>query len=141
MVMNRYALDPDMVMAKHTNNDVYDIIRQVLVSPIKREGEVVHPDGKISMEELSKANTTVQTRIVTQLAYNAAQGDVKSAEFLMKYGGYNPPENKEMIDMPQIIDDMSDSLGPAPPSPLALSAAKDDIVIDAEVTEELSSDL
>lgn len=138
--MNKYATNPYHVMASHARTDVTDIIRQVLASPIKKEGPVVEADGRTSMEELSKCNTTVQTRIVTQMAFNAIQGDVKSAEFLMKYGGYAPPETREqIIDMPVIIDDVSNRAELIPPSPLALP---DGDVQDAEVTiTESSSDL
>ena len=122
--MNKYALDPYRVMTSHARSDVSDIIKQVLASPIKKEGAVREADGRISMEELSHSNTTVQTRIITQMAFNAIQGDVKSAEFLMKYGGYVLPEVREQtIDMPVIIDDVSNRLDPIPPSRLALEAA------------------
>lgn len=121
--MNKYATNPYSVMASHAKTDVTDIIRQVMMSPIKRTGEVVEADGKISMEELSHANTTVQTRIITQMAFNAIQGDVKSATFLMTYGGYAAPEVKEsQEDSLVIIDDVTNRLEPIPPSRLALAA-------------------
>jgi len=122
--VNKYLTDPYRIMADHARTDVTDIIRQVLVSPIKKEGVVREPDGHISMEELSRSNTTVQTRIITQLAYNAIQGDVKSAEFLMKYGGYAAPEREMAVDMPIIVDDVTNRLEPIPPSRLALEAAE-----------------
>jgi len=132
--MQRYATDPYRVMSSHVKTDVTDIIRQVMASPIKKTGEVREADGIISMEELSKSNTTVQTRIVTQMAFNAIQGDVKSATFLMTYGGYAAPEVRENDDDTLvIIDDVTNRLEPIPPSRLAL--ADGGLVVDNAVEE------
>ena len=115
------------VMAQNRNRDFHDIIKQVLRSPIRATGDLVYADGQTSMEELSHSNTDVQTRIVTQMAFNAAQGDVRSADFLMKYGGYElPTESRVTLNVPQIINDMSDRTIPVPPSPLALDAPDED---------------
>ena len=82
------------------------------------------------MEELSQRNTDVFTRIVAQMAYDAAKGDVKAAEFLMKIGDLAPADRKEVtLDVPQLIDDMTNRAVPTPPSPLALA-------IDEEVSED-----
>jgi len=101
--------------------DIQNIVNMVLKSPIRRGSRVVEADGKISMEELSQANTTVATRIVAQMAFNAARGDVKSAEFIFRYGGISPARNQDvLLDAPIIINDMDNRLEPVPPSPLAL---------------------
>jgi hypothetical protein len=108
-------------MDKRHQQDLTEIVRLVLSSPLKRGEEIIRADGEMAMEELSEHNTDVQTRIVMQMAYDAAKGDVKAAEFLLKAGDLNPAERREItLDVPQLIDDMTDRLTPAPPSPLAL---------------------
>ena len=52
------------------------------------------------------------------MAVNAALGDLKSAEFLMKYGGYTPPAETEVtMDLPRIIDDFGTDDPEALPKP------------------------
>ena len=124
--MSRVGTVPQ-IMEQNRGRDISEIIKQVLVSPIKSTGKLVYADGNVSMQELSQSNTDVQTRIITQMAFNAAQGDTKSAEFLMKYGGYEPASEQRLtIDMPQIINDMTDRLIPVGPSPLAIDAPGED---------------
>jgi len=121
----------DREMEKRRQADLQEVVRLVLASPLKRDGgEIVRADGEMSMEELSQRNTDVFTRIVAQMAYDAAKGDVKAAEFLMKIGDLAPADRKEVtLDVPQLIDDMTNRAVPTPPSPLALA-------IDEEVSED-----
>lgn len=107
-------------MEKRKQQDFAEIVNLVLASPIRGDIPVQRADGGYSMDELSHMNTDVQTRIVAQMAYNAGLGDVKAAEFLMKYGGLEPPAKQEiLLDVPQLVDDMTDRLTPTPPSRLA----------------------
>ena len=104
-------------MERRKAKDFAEIVNLVLSSPIRRDVPVEMADGNISMDELSRMNTDVQTRIISQMAYNAGMGDVKAAEFLMKYGGLEPPAKQEiLIDVPQLVDDMTDRVTPVPPS-------------------------
>lgn len=68
--------------------NVQNVIKTVLMSPMRSSGEVREADGKISLEELSASNTTVMTRLIMQMSYNATKGDVKSAQFLFDYAGF-----------------------------------------------------
>lgn len=109
------------MLDKTKARDTTEITRLILSSPIKRGSRVVEADGIISMEELSQSNTTVETRIIAQMAFNAARGDVKSAEFIFKYAGLEPPQKQEvLLDIPTIVNDMDNRLEPVPPSPLAM---------------------
>ncbi len=67
--------------------------------------------------DVPKMNTCVFERAVSQIALQAAQGDVKSFETLMKYGGLQPPTEQHLtIDQPTIIDDISEAkVVPLPP--------------------------
>lgn len=110
------------ILNRNRTRDTTEIVRMILASPIKKGSRVVEADGIISMEELSQSNTTVETRIIAQLAFNAARGDVKSAEFVFKYAGLEPPQKQEvLLDVPTIINDMDNRLEPVPPSRLALT--------------------
>ena len=109
--------------SKTASDDLSNIISMVLQSPIRANTGMKKADGVTSMEELSQANTDVQTRIITQMAYNACRGDVKAAEFILKYGGYEPPAKQEIsLDVPQIIDDMSSRVLPVQNVQQALEA-------------------
>lgn len=108
-------------LAKRKEQDFQEIVALVLKSPIRRDVPIEYADGSISMDELSRMNTDVQTRIISQMAYNAGMGDVKAAQFLMDYGGLKPVQKQEItLDVPQLVDDMTDRKTPTPPSPLAL---------------------
>ena len=95
--------------------DTKRLIRLVLDSPMK-PGYAYAVDGVKSMKELSELNTDVKTRVILQIAKQAMQGDIKSAQFLMKYGGLEP-ETRSMltVELPQFIDDV------APPSALPVA--------------------
>ena len=106
---------------KRKEQDFQEIVALVLKSPIRRDVPMQYADGTLSMDELSHMNTDVQTRIIAQMAYNAGMGDVKAAQFLMDYGGLKPAQRQEVtLDIPQLVDDMTDRLSPVPSSPLAL---------------------
>lgn len=94
------------IIAKRQKRDAKMLIRLIMETPLK-EGPVAHVDGKMSIAELSKQNLDVQTRIYLTMAGQAANGDTKSADFLMKYGGYTPPvEQNVTVNLPRIINDL-----------------------------------
>lgn len=94
------------LIEKRQKRDAKMIIRMIMESPLK-EGEVVMPDGQMSIAELSQKNLDVQTRIILTMAGQAASGDSKSAEFLFKYGGYTPPvEQNVTVNLPRIVNDI-----------------------------------
>ena len=114
-------------MKKRQERDFQEIVKLVLASPLMNDRPLDIPTGGDSLEKISMMNTDVQTRMVAQMAYDAAHGDVKAAEFLMEYGGLKPAQKQEiLIDVPQLVDDMTDRLTPAPPSPLALGPAAEE---------------
>ena len=96
------------VMKSRKKQDLKEIIDLILESPLKNKGDIVQADGVTSLEALSKCNTDVKTRIVMQMAKGAATGEVKHAEFLMKYSGKEPPKQQHLtMELPTIIDDMT----------------------------------
>lgn len=108
------------IMKSRHNQDLKEIINLVLNSPLKDKGEITQADGMISLEALSKSNTDVQTRIIMQMAKDAATGEVRSAEFLMKYAGKEPPKQQQItMELPTIIDDMTDRVTPVVASAFA----------------------
>lgn len=91
---------------KRSRADLQKIIGLVLDSPLN-EGEMKEISGDVSVQTLSTMNTDLKSRIILRMALGAANGDLKSAEFLMKYGGYTPPAETEVtMDLPRIIDDI-----------------------------------
>lgn len=107
------------VMKSRKKQDLKEIIDLILESPLKNKGDIVQADGVTSLEALSKCNTDVKTRIVMQMAKGAATGEVKHAEFLMKYSGKEPPKQQHLtMELPTIIDDMTCRVTPVVASAL-----------------------
>lgn len=107
-------------MAKRQERDFQEIVKLVLNSPLMNDRPLDLPTSEDSLEKISMMNTDVQTRMVAQMAYDAAHGDVKAAEFLMEYGGLKPAAKQEiLVDVPQLIDDLTGRQTPTPPSPFA----------------------
>lgn len=95
-------------LEERRRDDLKDLIRIILDSPLKDKGKVAEADGEISLSELSKKNTNVMTRIVMSMANSAARGEVKPAELLFRYGGYEPIKEQNInINTPNLIDDMT----------------------------------
>lgn len=114
-------------MKSRHNQDLKEIINLVLNSPLKDKGEITQADGMISLEALSKSNTDVQTRIIMQMAKDAATGEVRSAEFLMKYAGKEPPKQQQItMELPTIIDDMANRTTPVVASAFAAKMESDE---------------
>lgn len=93
--------------AERAVEDTTTLIRYILASPLESGRPVRTPDPMLSLSELAKSNTTVQTRIILSIVRNAMIGDLKASEFLMKYGGLDPTRNGEVENTaPIIIDDI-----------------------------------
>ena len=94
------------LMDRRQRRDMKMLIRLVMETPLN-DGEVFEVDGKTSIKELSKKNLDVQTRIWLTMAGQAAGGDVKAAELMLKYGGYTPPvEQNVNVNIPRIVNDL-----------------------------------
>ena len=92
---------------KSDKTEIRELIQEILDSPIKKS-PVVEVDGLRDISSFKNANTDVKTRILLQIAMSAMKGDKASAEFLMKYGGFEPAkEAKVTIDTPTFIDDIA----------------------------------
>ena len=129
--------DVRKVMKSRQNQDLKEIINLVLNSPLKDKGEITQADGMISLEALSKSNTDVQTRIIMQMAKDAATGEVRSAEFLMKYAGKEPPKQQQItMELPTIIDDMTDRVTPVVASAFAAKMTDEEEEEDEESKDE-----
>jgi hypothetical protein len=100
-----------MVTPTKDRQDMQRLIRLIFDTPIddphkkglKELGDVS------SLEGLKKQNTDVKTRILVAQALQACNGDIKSADFLMKYGGLEPvKESQVSLETPVFIDDLDD---------------------------------
>lgn len=129
------------VMREHEDVDIRRLIHLVLDSPslplseervVSKDGKLISgplesPDGTTSLKEFKGKNTLASTRLIINMAAQAINGDVKAADFLMKYGGFTPPrEEKVSVDLPVIIDDMTDKKSPAEEAELSESEDSDE---------------
>lgn len=103
---------------KRRKSDLKEVIRSVLISPTQHDGDVDIVDGSKPISAYIDANIDVMTRIVIRQALAAGNGDVKSAEFLMKYGAYTPAQETNLNVIPMIVDDIR-----LPDAPEAVSIA------------------
>lgn len=99
---------PAKVTLKRRNSrrDMQQLITMVLDSPLG-PGNVDVVDGTKPISAYEKANTDVKTRIILQYALDAMHGNIKAADFLFKYGGYEPVHEANVsLDTPTFIEDI-----------------------------------
>lgn len=100
----------EAVKKRRANRDMKLLIRSIMDSPLKK-GDIIDVDGDTPIEQIARQNTDVQTRMLLQIAAQATRGDIKAADFLMKYGGYTPPaEQNVTVNVPRIVDDIKDDV-------------------------------
>ena len=98
----------EQVDKARAKRDVQEIAKLILDKPMK-DGDIIDVDDRQSIEKLMKANTDVKTRIMMRMAGQAMNGDIKAAEFIMKYSGNEPAKEANLnVMLPTIIDDMGD---------------------------------
>lgn len=88
--------------------DLQTTIDLIMHSPLKK-GEVIRltAENPIPLKDLKGANVEMQTAMILSMASGAVSGDVKKAEFLCKYGGYEPvKEAKVAVESVTFIDDI-----------------------------------
>lgn len=98
------------VKESRKNQDLKELIALTLESPVNSEdANLAMVNGNYSIQSFKGKNTDVQTRILIAMSMKAMSGDIKAAEFLMKYGGFEPPkEHKVDVKTPVFIYDLSD---------------------------------
>lgn len=77
-------------------------------SPLS-EGEVqqLTEDSKIPLNKIKRMNVDAQTAMTTRMVVSAIGGDVKSAEWVCKYGGLTPVIKSEVtMNVPTFVDDI-----------------------------------
>ena len=85
-----------------------DVIRTILESPLK-QGEIIKlsKENPIPLKDLKGANVEAQVAIVLAQVKEAVGGNVKSAEWLCKYAGYEPvKESKMTVESVTFVDDI-----------------------------------
>lgn len=101
---------------KRRTNGLQEVIRIIMESPL-RQGKIVEltKENKIPLKDLKGANVEMQVAMVLSMASGAVSGDVKKAEWLCKYAGYEPiKESKVSVEMPTFVDDIPDVPALAP---------------------------
>lgn len=105
-----FAKQVEKVKKEREQKDMKELIRLTLESPVNsKEADLAQPNGFYSIQSFKDKNTDVATRILIAMSLKAMSGDIKAAEFLMKYGGFEPPkEHKVDVKTPIFINDLSD---------------------------------
>ncbi len=117
---------------RRRKTDLKAVIREVLSSPMLDPGDIVEVDGDQPLAYYLDKNIDVMTRIVIRQAMAAGNGDIKSAEFLMKYGAYTPAQETTLTVIPTIIDDLS--YIPAPSKALKAPEEEENVI---DITPEV----
>ena len=106
----KFAKQVESVKAERKNQDMKDLIALVLESPVNSEdANLAMVNGNYSIQSFKGKNTDVRTRILLAMSMKAMAGDIKAAEFMMKYGGFEPPkEHNVEVKTPVFINDFTD---------------------------------
>lgn len=133
MVSAEFEAKVQQTIRRRRKTDLKAVIREVLACPTLDPGDVVEVDGDMPLTYYLDKNVDVMSRIVIRQALAAGNGDLKSAEFLMKYGAYTPAQETTLTVIPTIIDD----LGCLPVQSKALKAPmEDEDIIDITPEEQ-----
>jgi hypothetical protein len=135
-----YVPDPENAKSEANVQTLKDVISIMMRSPIGT-GDPVRLDGKMSMKSLKDKSLDVQTAIAVRMANQALNGDVKSAEWLVKMGGMEPiKEQRISLDMPvfysnpdELPDDVKQALA-AETATMIESPEEDEEAVDVEYT-------
>lgn len=129
--MGRYSQTASIIK-QNERRDMQELIQLILASPVG-EGPLEHISGTKALSMYGKANLDVKTRILMQFAVDAMHGDKKAAEFLFKYGGYEPiKEEQRALDVPVLIEDIpmmppKETVQVEPPAVQVLPPADEDV--------------
>lgn len=101
-------MTPEQLERTRAKRDTKEIAQLILDKPMREDEVVVDVSDKKSIETLMKANTDVKTRIMMRMAGEAMNGDIKAAEFIMKYSGNEPAKETNVnLNIPTFVDDMA----------------------------------
>ena len=106
----KFAKEVEAVKSERKNQDLKDLIALVLESPVNSEdANLALVNGNYSIQSFKGKNTDVRTRILLAMSMKAMAGDIKAAEFMMKYGGFEPPkEHNVEVKTPVFINDFTE---------------------------------
>lgn len=105
-----FAKEVEEVKASRKYKDMKDLIGMVMETPVNSsDARYAEINGRYSIESFKGKNTDVRTRILIAMSMKAMSGDIKAAEFLMKYGGFEPPkEHNVEVKTPIFVNDLVD---------------------------------
>ena len=122
--------------------DLKEVIDIVMHSPLSDKQALTLLDGTLPMNKVSKLNLDVQTGITICMVKQALEGDIKSADWLGKYGGLEPVrEQKITMDLPSFYSNMDElpedvKAALAAESAIAIAAADEEArEVEAELME------
>lgn len=107
---DRFAEEVAKNKASREKQDMKDLIGLVLESPVNsKDANLAMVDGNYAISAFKDKNVDVRTRILLAMSLKAMSGDIKAAEFLMKYGGFEPPKEHNLdFKMPIILNDVDE---------------------------------
>lgn len=105
-----FAKEVAEVKKSREKQDMKDLISAVLESPVNsQDAKLAMVNGNYSIQSFKDKNVDVRTRIMLAMSLKAMSGDIKAAEFLMKYGGFEPPKEHQVdFKTPVFINDLDD---------------------------------
>lgn len=105
-----FAKEVEKVKKERESKDMKELIRLTLESPVNsKDADLAMPNGFYSIQSFKDKNTDVATRILIAMSMKAMSGDIKAAEFLMKYGGFEPPKEHTVdVKTPIFVNDLDD---------------------------------
>lgn len=106
--LNPTKADRDKADNARRATGLQDVIRLIMESPL-RQGEIIRlsQENPIPLKELKGANVEAKVAVVLAQVKEAVSGNVKSAEWLCKYAGWEPvKESKVSVESVTFIDDI-----------------------------------
>ena len=97
----------EQIAKQRAKRDIKEIALLVLDKPLNDDDPMLDIEEVRSMAALTSANVDVKTRIIARMAGEALNGDIKAAEFVMKYSGNEPAKETNLnVNIPTFVDDM-----------------------------------
>ena len=106
--LNLAKADQDKIDDERRAVGLQEVIRLIMDSPLK-QGEIVKlsQDNPIPLKDLKGANVEAKVAVVMAQVKEAVGGNVKSAEWLCKYAGWEPvKESKVSVESVTFVDDI-----------------------------------
>ena len=116
---------PNAIAQRRKETDTQRLIRLIMDSPLKH-GKIYNVDGETPLKDFKNANTDLKTRMFMQIGLEAASGDIKAAEFMMKHGGLTPEREESItINIPRFANNIPNPFEGEEPDNVEVKVVRD----------------